>query len=89
MKKCRCCGTKQGGVDEHNQEYETLVRLILESGDERQLVTLIGLMHAKITMCVTTSLGPGKLAYEQKDLWHAQIISAASSKLTEKLLERQ
>lgn len=36
MKPCRLCGVKQSGVDEHNNEYEKLVSLILRSGDERE-----------------------------------------------------
>lgn len=89
MKACWCCGIRQNPVDEKNAEYETLVRMILESGDERQLLTLIDLMRAKITTGVSTSVGPSKLAYPQKELWHAQIISAASAALVCKLLERQ
>ena len=89
MKACRCCGTKQNPVEEKNAEYETLVRLVLESGDERQLVTLIDLMCNKITTCVTTSQGPYLLAYPEKDLWHAQIIQAAAAALCEKLIARK
>lgn len=89
MNRCHCCGTKQSSVEEHNDEYETLVRLILESGDERQLLTLIDLMRAKITTSVTTSVGEYKLAYEDKDLWHVQIISSAAIALQGKLLDRQ
>lgn len=89
MKECRCCGIRQNPVDEKNAEYETLVRLVLESGDERQLVTLVDLMRNKISTCVTTSQGPYLLAYPEKDLWHAQIISAASAALCEKLIARK
>lgn len=89
MKACRCCGIRQNPVDEKNAEYETLVRLVLESGDERQLLTLIDLMRNKITTCVTTSQGPYLLAYPEKDLWHAQIMAASSAALVTKLLERQ
>ncbi len=89
MKACRCCGIRQNPVDEKNAEYETLVHLVLESGDERQLLTLIDLMRAKITTGVSTSVGSGKLAYPQTELWHAQIISAAAYALVTKLLERQ
>ena len=41
MKPCRCCGIKQSPVDEKNAEYETLVSLVLQCGDEKQLLTLI------------------------------------------------
>lgn len=34
MKPCRCCGIKQSPVDEKNAEYETLVSLVLQCGDE-------------------------------------------------------
>lgn len=89
MKRCHCCGVVQGGVDEHNLEYETLVRLIIESGDERQLLTLVDLMRAKITTCVSTSIGPHKLAYEDKDLWHVQVMLEATLILRDKLRDRQ
>lgn len=89
MKRCHCCGVKQGAVDEHNLEYETLIRLIMESGDERQLLTLVDLMRAKITTCVTTSLGPHKLAYKDEDLWHVQVMLEAILSLRDKLAARQ
>lgn len=89
MKACHCCGVKQSGVDGHNSEYENLVRLILESGDERQLLSLIDIMREKITTCVRTSFGEHKLAYPEKELWHMQVIKDAAQLLIEKLKERQ
>lgn len=87
MKPCRCCGIKQNPVDEKNAEYETLVRLVLESGDEKQLLTLVDIMRAKITTCVS-SADPNKLAYPDKDLWHVQIMADAVMILQDKLLTR-
>lgn len=89
MKPCHCCGVKQSGVDKNNSEYEALVRLILESGDERQLLSLIDIMREKITTCVITSFGEHKLAYPEKELWHMQVINDAARLLIEKLKERQ
>lgn len=54
MKPCRLCGVKQSGVDEHNNEYEKLVSIILRSGDERELLELIDIMRSKIITSVTT-----------------------------------
>lgn len=88
MKSCHCGGIRQSPVEAKNAEYETLVRLVLESGDEKQLLTLIDIMRAKIITGVS-SLNPHKLAYPDQDLWKIQIIAAAASTLGQKLLDRQ
>lgn len=85
MKPCRCCGIKQSPVDEKNAEYETLVSLVLQCGDEKQLLTLIDIMRSKITTCVSSS-DPNKLPYPDKDLWHVQIMADAVMILQDKLL---
>lgn len=89
MKPCRLCGVKQSGVDEHNNEYEKLVSLILRSGDERELLELIDIMRSKIITSVTTSVGSSKLAYEDRELYHVQVMHDAISLLREKLISRQ
>lgn len=89
MKRCLCCGVVKGSYEEHNKEYTDLVDLVLQCGDERQLLKLSEIMRNKITTCVTTSIGKDKLAYEEKDLWHVQVMVDALSMLRDKLQERQ
>jgi hypothetical protein len=89
MKRCLCCGVVKGSYEEHNKEYTELVDLVLQCGDERQLLKLSDIMRNKITTCVTTSIGKDKLAYEEEDLWHVQVMVDALSKLRDKLQERQ
>lgn len=89
MERCLCCGVVKGSYEEHNKEYTELVDLVLQCGDERQLLKLSDIMRNKITTCVTTSIGKDKLAYEEEDLWHVQVMVDALSKLRDKLQERQ
>lgn len=89
MKRCLCCGVVKGSYEEHNKEYTELVDLVLQCGDERQLLKLSDIMRNKITTCVTTSIGKDKLAYEEEDLWHVQVMVDALSMLRDKLQERQ
>lgn len=89
MKRCLCCGTFKSRHEEHNKEYTELVDLVLQCGDERQLLKLSDIMRNKITTCVTTSIGKDKLAYEEEDLWHVQVMVDALSMLRDKLQERQ
>lgn len=89
MKRCLCCGVVKSDFEEHNDEYKALVDLVLQSGDERQLLKLSDIMRNKITTCVSTSIGKHKLAYEEKDLWHVSIMVDALSILRDKLQERQ
>lgn len=89
MKRCKLCGVKQSGVDEHNNEYEKLVSLVLRSGDERELLELIDLMRGKIITSVTTSIGSSKLAYEHREIYHVQVMYDAISMLRDKLISRQ
>ena len=49
MKRCLCCGTVKSGHEEHNKEYTELVDLVLQCGDERQLLKLSDIMRNKIT----------------------------------------
>jgi hypothetical protein len=44
MKPCMLCGVTQSGVDKHNKEYESLVKMVLQTGNEKQLVNLIKIM---------------------------------------------
>lgn len=89
MKRCLCCGTVKSRHEEHNKEYTELVDLVLQCGDERQLLKLSDIMRNKITTCVTTSIVKDKLAYEEKDLWHVQVMVDALIMLRDKLQERQ
>lgn len=89
MKRCLCCGVVKSHYEEHNKEYTDLVDLVLQCGDERQLLKLSDIMRNKITTCVTTSIGKDKLAYEEEDLWHVQVMVDALSMLRDKLQERQ
>lgn len=89
MKRCLCCGVVKSGHEEHNKEYTELVDLVLQCGDERQLLKLSDIMRNKITTCVTTSVGKDKLAYEEKDFWHVQVMVDALIMLRDKLQERQ
>lgn len=79
-------GVTQSGVDKHNKEYESLVKMVIQTGNEKQLVNLIKIMSERIVLCVGTSLGSNLLAYEDKELYNVEVISEASNKL-KKMLE--
>lgn len=86
MKPCMLCGVTQSGVDKPNKEYKSLVKMVLQTSNEKQLVNLIKIMSERITLCVGTSLGPNLLAYEDEELYNVEVISEASNKL-KKMLE--
>ena len=85
MKSCRLCGVKQSGADKSNNQFDAIVKMVLDSGDEKQLVSLIRIMSERVTLCVSTSIGPNLLAYEGDSLAKARVISQASERLKRKL----
>lgn len=88
LKRCMCCGVSQGNVDEHNDEYQRLVAMLLDCGDERQLLALIDLMRAKVITGVKTSIGDYKLAYPERELYHINVIRQAAAIISDKLKSR-
>lgn len=88
MKPCRLCGTTQSGVEKSNKLFDDLVKMVLQSGDEKQLVYLIRMMSGRITLEVMTSEGPNLIGYPEKGLQHAHILYSASERLRDKLIIR-
>lgn len=88
MSDCKLCGITSSSGTKHNPEYEQLVELILECGGEKQLVSLIEIFSKRFCTGVSTSLGKNLLAYEEKELYNADVIALASKKLQQMLADR-
>lgn len=87
METCPCCGTTTSNGEKARAKYYDLLkdyaRLAGEHADQRALIDASQKYLGNITMCVTSSARPNKIAYEKNvfDLQQAVHLLNAALKL--------
>lgn len=88
MNKCLCCGINQSGVEPDNADFESILDIASRSASEKDCLALVEIIGRRFTTCVSTSLGDGLLAYEDKDFDNAKRLKVVVDRLHDLLAER-
>lgn len=88
MKSCLCCGVKQSNVDGDNADFEMILAIASRNSSEKDLLLLADIITRRFVTEVSTSLGDGLLAYQEREMDNARRLKVVVDRLNGLLAER-